>query len=206
MLLVGIAGGTGSGRTTFANKILHRLNDSSHSAHAVILHQDSYYLPTPPKELIRPERANYDHPAAFDWDLLRLDLAKLKEGQKVATPTYDFKTSRRQTETIAVGPCRAILMEGIYALWDEEIRDLMDLRVYLDVDADIRFIRRLHRDVKERGRSLDGIIRQYYDTVRPMHHQFLAPTQQYADIIVGEENDRAADLIAAKIRHAIEST
>lgn len=197
MFLIGIAGGSGSGKTTFAKKILDGVK--SGAGQVGLLHQDSYYLQTPPSDLRVHGEPNFDHPAAFDWDLLREHLARLKNGETVQVPVYDFKTSSRTQETQAVGPCRAILFEGIYALWDAQMRNLFDLKIYLHVDADIRFIRRLHRDVKERGRSLDGIIRQYYDTVRPMFHEYLEPTQQYADLVVGEETDVAAQVVAARV-------
>lgn len=187
MFLVGVAGGSGSGKTTFARKIMARVNDPR----IALLSQDSYYLPDP--------QDNFDHPDAFDWPLLRSHLASLKRGEGVQVPHYDFGSSRRLTETHAVGPCRVILMEGIFALWDAEIRGYFDLKVFLNVEADIRFIRRLHRDVRERGRNLDSIIRQYYDTVRPMHHEYLEPTRQYADLIVGDETDIAAEVVAARI-------
>jgi uridine kinase len=189
MFLVGIAGGSGSGKTTFASKILQKVRDPS----VVLLHQDSYYLPT------LPPGVNFDHPDAFDWPLLRSHLEILKQGGKINVPVYDYRTNQRTTETQSVGPCKVVLLEGIFTLWDATLRSLFDIKIYLHVESDIRFIRRLHRDVKERGRSLDGIIRQYYDTVRPMHHEYLEPTQQYADISVGEETDVAADLIAARI-------
>ena len=195
MFLVGIAGGSGSGKTTFANKIIQRVADPS----VVLLHQDSYYLPTPPPELRQGNEYNFDHPDAFDWPLLRSHLEILKQGGKINVPVYDYRTNQRTTETQSVGPCKVVLLEGIFTLWDATLRSLFDIKIYLHVESDIRFIRRLHRDVKERGRSLDGIIRQYYDTVRPMHHEYLEPTQQYADISVGEETDVAADLIAARI-------
>jgi uridine kinase len=197
MFLIGIAGGSGSGKTTFAKKILAGVKVDVEQV--ALLHQDSYYLQTPPSDLRVHGEPNFDHPAAFDWDLLRDHLARLKNGETVEVPVYDFRTSRRTTETVTVGPCRAILFEGIYTLWDLEMRGLFDLKIYLHVDSDIRFIRRLHRDVKERGRGLDGIIRQYYDTVRPMYHEYLEPTQQYADLVVGEETDVAAQVVAARV-------
>jgi uridine kinase len=199
MYLVGIAGGSGSGKTTFANKVLQRVSHPD----VVLLHQDSYYQATPPADLKIHGVPNFDHPGAFDWPLLRDHLERLKRGERVDIPQYDFKTSRRTAVTQPIGPCRTIVMEGIFTLWDADIRDLFDVKVYLNVDADIRFIRRLHRDVRERGRSLDGIIRQYYDTVRPMHHEFLEPTRQYADLVVGEETDIAADVLAARIRQMV---
>jgi uridine kinase len=124
-------------------------------------------------------------------------------GEEVAVPVYDFTSNRRAAETVRVGPCKTIVLEGIYTLWDADIRDLFDVKAYLNVEADIRFIRRLHRDVRERGRTLDGIIRQYYDTVRPMHQQYLEPTRQYADLVVGEETDIAAEVLAARIAQVI---
>jgi uridine kinase len=201
MFLVGIAGGSGSGKTTFAKKILQRVPKVLGNQVA-LLHQDSYYLPSPPSHLRVHGESNFDHPDAFDWALLKDHLARLKQGEQVATPVYDFRTNRRTLETILVGPCKTVLMEGIFTLWDSEIRNLFDLKVYLNVEADIRFIRRLHRDVRERGRTLDNIIRQYYDTVRPMHHEYLDPTKQYADIVVGEETDVAAGVVAARVNEA----
>lgn len=197
MFLVGIAGGSGSGKTTFAKKILADVHQVS--TEVALLHQDSYYMAEPPAELTVKGKSNFDHPGAFDWELLRTHLELLKKGESVQVPVYDFKVSRRTSETVTVGPSPAILFEGIYTLWDAQMRDLFDLKIFLNVDSDIRFIRRLHRDVKERGRSLDGIIRQYYDTVRPMFHEYLEPTRQYADLIVGEETDIAAKVVAAKV-------
>jgi uridine kinase len=199
MFLVGIAGGSGSGKTTFAKKIIQHVNDPS----VALLHQDSYYLPTPPAHLKIHGESNFDHPEAFDWPLLKDHLQRLKAGDQVSIPVYDFKESRRSKETELIGPCNTILVEGIYTLWDAEIRNLFDVKVYLNVEADIRFIRRLHRDVRERGRTLDSIIRQYYDTVRPMHHEYLEPTRSYADLVVGEETDIAAEIIAARVAQTV---
>ena len=199
MYLIGIAGGSGSGKTTFAKKIMQRVAHPD----VVLLHQDSYYLPTPPPDLKVHGEPNFDHPEAFDWLLLKDHLERLRAGEAVATPVYDYKTSRRTDQTVMVGPCKTILIEGIFTLWDADVRGLFDLKVFLHVDSDIRFIRRLHRDVRERGRTLDSIIRQYYDTVRPMHHEYLEPTQSYADIVVGEETDIAADVIAARISQLV---
>ncbi len=199
MFLIGIAGGSGSGKTTFAKKIMSRVN----SPDVVLLHQDSYYLPAPPAELRIHGEPNFDHPGAFDWPLLRDHLERLRAGEQVRVPVYDYKISRRVQDTVVVGPCKTILLEGIFTLWDPDIRNLFDLKVYLHVESDIRFIRRLHRDVRERGRTLDSIIRQYYDTVRPMHHEFLEPTRQYADISVGEETDIAAEVLSARVNEML---
>ena len=196
MFLIGIAGGSGSGKTTFAKKIFQKILEKTPSSSIALLHQDSYYLPEPPFHLRVHGEPNFDHPDAFDWNLLREHLNLLKKEESVDVPVYDFKISRRTSEVQQVGPCKIALFEGIFGLWDAEVRNSFDLKIYLNVEADIRFIRRLHRDVKERGRSLDTIIRQYYDTVRPMHHAYLHPTRQYADLIVGEKIDAAADLIA----------
>ncbi len=202
MYLVGIAGGSGSGKTTFAKKILQRIPHASGGTVA-LLHQDSYYLPSPQAHLRVHGEPNFDHPDAFDWKLLKEHLTKLKNGEQIQSPIYDYLTNRRTSKVEVVGPCKSLLMEGIFTLWDPDIRNLFDLKIYLNVEADIRFIRRLHRDVRERGRSLDGIIRQYYDTVRPMHHEFLEPTRQYADIVVGEETDIAADVLAARVNEKV---
>ena len=203
MFLVGIAGGSGSGKTTFAKKILEKVPEKSASKVA-LLHQDSYYLPSPPSHLRVHGEPNFDHPDAFDWALLRNHLSRLKKGEQIAAPVYDFRVSRRTAETELIGPCTTVLIEGIFTLWDPEVRNLFGLKIYLNVEADIRFIRRLHRDVKERGRSLDNIIRQYYDTVRPMHHEYLDPTRQYADLVVGEETDIAAEVVAARVNETTE--
>jgi uridine kinase len=205
MFIIGIAGGSGSGKTTFAQKVVKLVNSSE----VVHLHQDSYYLANQAPEHFVKGKPNFDHPDAFDWPLLRSQLSKLKSGKKISTPVYDFVTSNRSSQKLNVGPAKVCVFDGIYALWDEEIRGMMDLKVFLHVDADIRFIRRLHRDVKERGRTLDSIISQYYDTVRPMHRQFLEPTAQFADLVVGEETDIPAEVIASKIQivlaHGIEN-
>ena len=199
MFLIGIAGGSGSGKTTFAKKILEKVPADA-LGKVALLHQDSYYLASPATHLRVHGEPNFDHPDAFDWPLLKDHLARLKMGEAVDTPVYDFLTNRRTSETIPVGPCTTVLIEGIFTLWDVELRDLFDLKIYLNVEADIRFIRRLHRDARERHRTLDNIIRQYYDTVRPMHHEFLEPTRQYADLVVGEESDVAAEVVAAQIK------
>lgn len=196
MYLIGIAGGSGSGKSTFAQKIV-KLAGSRRVRH---LHQDAYYLPSQPEGRFVKGRPNYDHPDAFDWALLREQLRALKSGQPVEVPTYDFVTSTRLAATEPVSSAEVCVLDGIYALWDAEVRSLLDLKIFLGVDADIRFIRRLHRDVKERGRSLDGIISQYYDTVRPMHRQYLEPTKQFADLMVGEETDVPAEIVVSQIK------
>lgn len=200
IFLIGIAGGSGSGKTTFARKVMKGISNLDSS----LLHMDSYYLPTQPKtNYTTSGKANFDHPNAFDWDLLRQHLFDLKQGLSIKCPIYDFKNSSRTEEYETVGPCKVVLFEGIFALYDQEIRDLLDIKCYLHVDSDIRFTRRLHRDVKERGRSLESVIAQYYDTVRPMYLKYLDPQRQYADFTVGEETDVASLILSARIKEML---
>jgi uridine kinase len=197
IFLIGIAGGSGSGKTTFAKKVMNNIN----SVNSSLLHMDSYYLPVVPQI---NGKENFDHPDAFDWNLLRLHLAELKKGQKIKSPIYDFSISTRASDVEEMGPCKVVLFEGIFSLYDQAIRDMLDIKCFLHVDSDIRFTRRLHRDVKERGRSLESVIAQYYDTVRPMYQKFLDPQKQYADFTVGEETDVAALILAARIKELME--
>lgn len=195
MFLISICGGSGSGKTTFTEKVRSFSNQQ-----IAVLNMDSYYLPKLPAHLKTSSGGfNYDHPEAFDWKLLKKHLKMLKEGKEIKVPCYDFKKSSRLKQTTNLKPNRVILFEGIFSLYDEEIRELSDITAFLHVEADIRFIRRLHRDVEERGRSLDSVINQYYETVRPMYQQFLDPQRQYANFIVGEETDIAATILAAKV-------
>lgn len=196
IFLIGIAGGSGSGKTTFAQKVMKNIDHADSS----LLHMDSYYLPTVPKV---NGKVNFDHPDAFDWNLLRHHLTELKKGHSVKCPIYDFSTSTRTDEFEVIGPCKVVLFEGIFSLYDQEIRKLLDIKCFLHVDSDIRFTRRLHRDVKERGRSLESVIAQYYDTVRPMYQKFLDPQKQYADFTVGEETDVAASILSAKVKEML---
>lgn len=200
--LVGIAGGSGSGKTTFAKKVMKGIN----SAQSLLLHMDSYYLNELPREnYTSTGKPNFDHPNAFDWELLRQHLRELKEGKSIKCPIYDFTTSARTGEFETMGPCKVVLFEGIFALYDHEIRNMLDIKCYLHVDSDIRFTRRLHRDVKERGRSLESVIAQYYDTVRPMYQKYLDPQRQYADFTVGEETDVASLILSARIKELLDS-
>jgi uridine kinase len=198
IILIGIAGGSGSGKTTFAQKVLKGVSNSS----CYMLHMDSYYLPTVPKV---NGRVNFDHPDAFDWPLLRKHLGELKSGNLIETPIYDFSTSTRTDQIEQIGPCKIVLFEGIFSLYDLEIRQMLDIKCFLHVDSDIRFTRRLHRDVKERGRSLESVISQYYETVRPMYQKYLDPQKQYADFTVGEETDVASLILAARIKELLQT-
>lgn len=203
IFLIGIAGGSGSGKTTFAKKVMKSID----SAHSILLHMDSYYLPKQPKtNYTSSGKPNFDHPNAFDWDLLRHHLSELKQGLAIKCPIYDFATSSRTEEYETVGPCKVVLFEGIFTLYDQEIRDLLDIKCFLHVDSDIRFTRRLHRDVKERGRSLESVISQYYDTVRPMYQKYLDPQRQFADFTVGEETDVASHILSARIKELLETS
>ncbi len=198
MYLVGIAGGSGSGKTTFANKIVQEIGGDEIS----ILHMDSYYLPIQPKSnFTETGKPNFDHPGAFDWELLSMHLEALKAGESIECPVYNFSNSERDIhQTIKIGPSKIVLFEGIFALFLKEIRDILDIKIFLQVDADMRFTRRLHRDVNERGRSLESVIGQYYETVRPMYQKYLDPQRQFADFIVGEENDIASIIMAARLK------
>lgn len=199
--LIGIAGGSGSGKTTFAKKLINTVEET-----ITLFHMDSYYLPDQPeRHFTKSGKPNFDHPEAFDWELLRTHLTQLKRGEDVHSPVYDFKTSSRTNKTELTKASGVVIFEGIFALFDQEIRNMFDIKVFLHVDSDIRFTRRLNRDVQERGRSLDSIIDQYYETVRPMHQKFLEPQKQYADFVVGEETCVAAEILAAKINQDLKS-
>ncbi|MFG1500475.1 uridine kinase [Halobacteriovorax sp. XZX-3] len=201
MKLIGITGGSGSGKTTFASKVISKLPKEKVS----VLSMDSYYLPEQPKEhYTKSGRPNYDHPQAFDWPLLQQHITALKNDESIEVPNYDFKTSNRTATTTTLKPTPVVLFEGIFTLFDQEIREKLDIRCFLHVEADIRFTRRLNRDVAERGRSLESVINQYYDSVRPMYEKFLAPQRQYADFIVGEETDVASEILAARLLQLVE--
>lgn len=201
MFLISICGGSGSGKTTFTEKV------KTYSELPIsVLNMDSYYLPKLPTHLKTSSGGyNFDHPEAFDWKLLKKHLQQLKQGKEIQVPCYDFKKSSRLKKTNSLKPTRVVLFEGIFSLYDKEIRELSDITAFLHVEADIRFIRRLHRDVDERGRSLDSVINQYYETVRPMYQQFLDPQRQYANFIVGEETDIAASILSAKVNELFET-
>lgn len=197
-IVIGITGGSASGKTTVAHAIYEHFSQSSS---IMLLEQDSYYkasaLPFAERKLI-----NYDHPLAFDTPLLVNDLKQLLARKPIEKPVYDYTDHNRSTETVHVEPKDVIILEGILILADEELRNLMDIKVFVDTDDDIRVIRRIQRDMVERGRSLDNIIEQYRDTVKPMYHEFIEPTKRYADLIVpeGGENQVAIDLLATKIQ------
>jgi len=197
-IIIGIGGGTGSGKTTVAKEVLKHFPQES----VVIVHHDSYYVDRSPLAPEERERINYDHPDSFDNTLLIQHLSTLKSGKPIEKPVYDFETHTRLIETITVRPARIILLEGILVLAETDLREIMDIRLFVDTDADERFIRRLKRDIGQRGRNVDQVIEQYLATVRPMHLQFVEPSKRYADVIIPEGglNLVAVDLIVTKVR------
>ena len=200
-VIIGIAGGSGSGKTTVA----HRVREAAPGKTVVIVHHDSYYLDNSHLPFAERARINYDHPDAFETTLLIAHLNMLKRGEEVAVPTYDYALHSRRAETVRIEPADIIFVEGILVLEDQRLREMMDIRLYVDVDADERFIRRLNRDTVERGRSVQSVIEQYLSVVRPMHLQFVEPSKRYAHIIIpeGGHNSVAIDLIAVKIADII---
>ncbi|GAB6139235.1 uridine kinase [Halanaerobaculum tunisiense] len=201
-VLIGITGGTGSGKTTVANTIIDQLGDENIS----LLQQDSYYKDQSHLDFEERKETNYDHPFAFDTDLLLEHLQQLLVGEKIDKPVYSFKRHTRTSEVIPVNPTEIIILEGILILENEAIRDLLDIKVYVDTDNDVRFIRRLLRDIEARDRTMDSVVDQYLNIVRPMHQQFVEPTKKYADVIIpeGGYNQVAVDLLIAKIKSLIE--
>ncbi len=197
-ILIGIAGASGSGKTLVANTIIERLGSDK----VVLIQEDSYYKDLSDIPLDERAGRNFDHPDAFDHDLLAEHLKLLLEGKTVAHPIYDYKTHSRLKETKTVGPHTIIILEGILVLNEPKLRELMDIRVFIDTALDICFIRRLKRDIEERGRSVESVITQYQNTVRPMYFQFIEPSKRYADIIIprGGKNLVAIDILTTKIR------
>lgn len=203
-IIIGISGGTGSGKTTVAQKIITSIGETN----AVLLQQDSYYRNLEDMPLDQRQQVNFDHPDAFDGALMLRHLKALRAGEGIERPIYDFVAHSRKKETIRVDPLPVIIIEGILVFFDAGIRSLMDLKIFVDTDADIRFIRRLERDIHARGRSVESVVEQYLTTVRPMHQQFVAPTMRDADIIIPEGgfNDVAIDLVTGKIRSVLAAT
>jgi uridine kinase len=196
-ILIGIAGGSGSGKTLVARTIVSDLG----SDRVVIIDQDSYYKNLEDIPARDRDVRNFDHPDAFDSELLKRHIRELLEGREVQQPIYDYSEHRRLRESRRIGDHLVIVLEGILIFVDPELRALMDIKLFVDADADVRFIRRLRRDLVERGRSVDSIIRQYEESVRPMHMQFVEPSKRYADLIIpeGGHNRVAIDLVKTKI-------
>lgn len=194
--VIGIAGGTGAGKTTIANEVADAVRSD-----ATLVPLDNYYRDFPNLEYDERTEINYDHPSAFEWDLLRDHLDSLRAGEAVRMPQYDFTVYGREDERVAVDPGDVVVIEGILTLYDEGVRDRLDLRVYVETDADVRILRRIRRDVVERGRDLEGVIDRYLSTVKPMHEQFVEPTKKDADVVVPEgTNPVAVDLLREKAR------
>ena len=197
-MIIGISGGTGSGKTTVARKIISSLGEGNVS----YLQQDSYYRNLGDMPLDSRNRVNFDHPDALDNELLLNHLESLRAGDCIQRPVYDFVTHSRKAETVRLEALPVIIVEGILIFYDARVRRLMDIKIFVDCDPDIRFIRRLERDMRERGRSVESVIEQYVTTVRPMHLEFVEPSMRYADILLPEGgfNEVGIDLITGKIR------
>jgi uridine kinase len=196
-ILIGIAGGTGSGKTTMAEKIQDAFPDQS-----ILICQDSYYKDLSHHPLEEKARLNFDHPNSLDFDLLRDHLLDLIQWKAIEQPIYSFTTHKRDTKTQRVEPAQVIIVEGILLFAALEVRDLFDLKIFVETDADIRLIRRIERDIAERGRSFDSVKEQYLTTVKPMHAAFVEPSKQYADVIIPmcRQNQIAVDLVISRIR------
>jgi uridine kinase len=196
-LIIGIAGGTGSGKSSVAKRVAETLGEG----HVAFLDMDAYYRDHRHLTLDERRRLNWDHPDAFDTVLLAEHLHALSRGEPIDKPVYDFVTHLRAPETVRVAPAQVIVIDGILLLVDEQVRDACDVKVFVDTDADIRLIRRIRRDMAVRGRPLEEILDQYLHTVQPMHLQFVEPSKRYADIIIprGGENAVAIDLLLASI-------
>jgi uridine kinase len=200
-LIIGIAGGTGSGKTTVTTKILDRLD----VGRVVVLRQDFYYRDLAFFGNVSPDKINFHHPSAFESSLLAEHLAQLKNGMAIHQPLYDYTTYRRLEQTSHLAPRSVIIVEGILLFVEPELRELMDIKIFVDTDADERLLRRLRRDLLERGRTLDSVTQQYVDTVKPMHAEFVEPSKRWADVIIprGGENAVAIDMVVTKIRELL---
>jgi len=201
-ILIGITGGTGSGKSTIAKEICKKFSEDC----IAMIEQDSYYKDQSHLSFEERTNTNYDHPDAFDTEFLLSQLKQLMEGKEIEKPIYNFEEHTREKETIKVQSREIIMVEGILVLQEKCLRDILDIKIYVDTDADVRIIRRLTRDIKERGRTLDSVINQYLNVVRPMHMQFIEPTKRYADIIIpeGGQNKVAIDVIVGNIKQILQ--
>lgn len=199
-LFIGIAGGTGSGKSTFADGLKEIFGDK-----ITVIAYDNYYKPQNDIPMEDRVRTNYDCPEALDTSLLVTHLCALRRGENIEMPIYDFRIHTRTEETVTVEPGPIIIVDGILTFFEEELREIFDIKIYADADADERILRRLRRDVTERGRDIDGVIDQYLSTVKPMHGIYVEPTKKYADIIInGGRNKTALDVVAARIKREID--
>ena len=203
ILVIGIAGGTGSGKTTLMNNLIEKFSEN-----VTLLSHDNYYKRH--DELTYEQRCqlNYDEPAALETDLMARHLDQLRRGEAIDCPVYDFTQHNRSNETIRIVPKKVIIVEGILIFENKQLRDLMDVRIFVDTDADVRLCRRILRDVSERGRSLESVLTQYQTTVKPMHEMYVEPSKKYANIIVpeGGQNLVALDMIMGRIQRHLEET
>jgi len=197
-IIIGVAGGSGSGKTTVVRKIVKSLGTDQ----VTVLHHDSYYRDASHLSLEERQQINYDHPDSLETELLVCHLQELRAGTQVEVPVYDFTTHSRTAARERAPARKVIILDGLLILWDRRLRELMDIKVFVDTDPDIRFIRRLSRDIDQRGRSAESVIRQYLETVRPMHLEFVEPSKRYADLIVpqGGHNRVAVDMLITKVR------
>jgi uridine kinase len=203
-LVIGICGGTGSGKTTITERIISALSPES----VLVLQQDHYYKNFPHLSLEERARQNFDHPDAFDNSLFIEHVRQLREGRPIDRPVYDFTKHERASETVRMNPSPALILEGILIFENKALCDLMDIKIFVDTDADLRFIRRLSRDIRERGRTIDSVVNQYLTTVRPMHNEFVEPSKRHADVIIpeGGHNEVGIDLVIQKIRSLVASS
>jgi uridine kinase len=202
--IIGIAGGSGSGKSTVARKVAEAL----HAESVAFIDMDAYYLNYAHLPLADRRKINWDHPNAFDWELLVDQLGRLSAGESIRKPVYDFVTHSRSERTADIAPARVVVIDGILLFSDPRVRELCDVKVFVDADADIRLVRRIRRDIKKRGRPLDEVLEQYLTTVQPMHLEFVEPTKRYADVIVprGGNNAVAIEMIVANIQRRLVAT
>ena len=201
MFIIGIAGGTGSGKTTVVRKLTERLPKGE----VVVIPQDSYYKDSSHVPVEERQNINFDHPDAFDWVLLEQHIAQLKQGMIIEQPIYDYITCTRQKETVHIEPKEIIIVEGIMALSDKELREQMDLKIFVDADGDDRLIRVISRDIVERGRTAESVMERYQRVLKPMHEQFIEPCKRYADVIIpqGGHNNAAINMLVKFIKQEI---
>lgn len=194
--VIGVAGGSGSGKSTVTREVLASIGTEK----VTVVIQDDYYCDQSHMSPAERRKTNYDHPEAFDWPLMVQHVQALRRGESIEMPTYDFAADNRSSKSVTVQPAPVIVIEGLFALFDADLRKMMSLKIFVDTAADVRFIRRLQRDMAERGRSAESVINQYLETVRPMHKQFIEPTKRHADVILPHgANGPAVDIITTKV-------
>lgn len=199
-IIIGIAGGTGSGKSTFTNRLRDRFGDN-----ITVIYHDNYYKRHDDIPFEERKKLNYDHPDALETDLLIEHIKRLRNGESIESPVYDYTVHNRSDKTVRIDPRKIILIEGILLLADPRLRSLLDIKIYVEADADERILRRILRDVKERGRDIDNIVEQYLTTVKPMHYLYVEPTRATADIVINSGmNDVAFDIVQSKIRLMLE--